>query len=571
MVSGDGCLVHCKSGKSRAAAIVIAYLMRKFEAPLKEVFLFVVARTGGEANPNPTFLTQLVDYEVEILGRSSMEGESSLEPQKPVLNAEILGIYLSPQGDELEGDDGVDKVSIKLRSMILANKWKEIEQEREKNRDDDFGTYPLWIVSMSRAIYQAVLTQINFVAEKVPTPDTTTTQYILNYMESTTSAIQSAFGLSPESNSYRFAFYQAMAHSLAVENRGIGSIFVEDLSRELMASYRKLHTSKGKESDISSNLLETLLKKAKGAFSLFKFLSADPQLSSYLELYESSLATRLSLFLPIQGAPTHSMLAIENEISSLIPHPIHQMKVKRMLADINKVPELNANWEASTRSATDSNLPKLEVALLDASVWPTESLNKALGLPSHPTHSHSDLHHSHEGHDHACNSETHSSDCQGHHHHHHGPNPMIPEPIVLPEAVYGAWDSFKSFVQQGDEDKNKLVLLPHLGDATMTCEFGGKQYTLDVTTPMMLVLCGFNEAGDGPVSFEELLRQSNLPPKILTQTLYSLSQPNVQLILRRTETPEDPLIKESDRFELNEEFSSKLRRIKVPNLKYPPK
>lgn len=560
---------------------MMAYLMKKHQAPLREVFQFMLIRTDGEIKPNAAFLTQLVEYEVEVLGSSSMEGDVTAPlPSPPVLTAYNLGLYVGSQG-ALDDDEGMDQVCTKLKSLILAGKWKEIDQMREEFRNEDFGVFPDWHVVLRRAIFQAAAMQINFVVEKVPTPTNPTTLMIHNYIDQSVASISNTIGATAETG-YLVAFFHAISYSLGVENAGVGGIFVDHLSQKIGAAYRLVHAGKlsskrpapqstedAQQSPMEIEF-ESIRAHGKIVFGLFRFISADASLSDYLEQYASSLATRLSLFLPVENAPTHVLLPLEDEIASFIPHPLYQMRIKRMLADIIKVPELNANWEASVKAQPDSAaMPKLEVALLDASIWPTQPLSKALGPPAHKSgHQHGpSCNHGHgeaDGHDH----HEHGHGHDHHHHHHH--DSSIPEPIVLPEAVFGAWDSFKSFVQK-DDDSNKLVLLPHLGDAQMTCDFGGKEYTLDVTTPMMLVLCGFNEVGEGPVSYAELQRQSNLPPKLLSQTLYSLTQTSTQLILRKTETPEDPLIKESDLFELNEGFSSKLRRIKVPNLKYPPK
>lgn len=540
-----------------------------------------------EVKPNASFLAQLVDYEVELLGKSSMEGDvtAALETP-PVLTAYNLGLYTGSQG-ALDTDEGMHQLCNKIKALILTKKWNEIDVLREEFRNDDFGVFPDWHVILRRAIYQATAMQINYVVEKAPTPENPTTLLVHNYIQQTVDAIVASIGDTAETG-YLTAFFQAVSYSLGVENVGVGGIFIDHLSQKIGAAYRLVHakklsskapsTTESGASPSKSPLeveFDDIRAQAKIVFGLFRFISADEQLSAYLEQYANALATRLSIFLPVENSSTHILLPLEDEIAAIIPHPLYQMKIRRMLADIIKVPELKANWEAATQSEADAaSRPKLEVALLDASIWPTQPLSKALGPPARPSqahqhgpgcnHGHGDASssHNHEGH------HDHAHEGHHHHHHHHHHDPSIPEPIVLPEAVFGAWDSFKSFVQKDDES-NKLVLLPHLGDAQISCEFGGKEYTLDVTTPMMLVLCGFNEAGDGPVSFIELQRQSNLPPKLLAQTLYSLSQPNPQLILRRTDTPEDPTIKETDHFELNENFASASRRIKVPNLKYP--
>jgi hypothetical protein len=539
----------------------MAYLMRKFQAPLKEVIRYMLIRTRGEVKPNNEFLAQLMDYEVEILGKSSFEDESSGESDtEPVLTIDGLGLFLQSQG-ELDIEEGQKQLFTKLRSLILVNKWQEVASLSEQHRDETFEPFPIFQIILRRAIYQAVSMQMNFVVEKVPTPTHPTTLLISTYIENTTKALTDFLPNSPESG-YLDAFRHAISYTLGVSNVGVGSIFIDHLTQKIGAAYKKLHSGKPisqsspsepstisaatptqakDQEDSMDSLFGDLRTHAKIVFGLFQFLHADPSLVSYLEQYETSLANRLALFLPKQHTPTHAMLALEDEIASLIPHPVHMDKVKKMLSDINKVSELSRNWETSQQpsgmpsaSSPTHTTPKLEVAVLDSNAWPLASLTK-----------------SYEG----CTSVN-----------------SIPM-TILPQEVYPAWDSFKHFVQPPTLDpsapSNKLILLPHLGDAQMTASLGGKLYTLEVTTPMMLLLCCFNDNEGASLSLADLRSQLNLPSKLLAQTLFSLSQPRHQL-LTKTIVSTDPIVKESDTFTLNEKFTSKLRSFKVPNLKYPP-
>uniref|UniRef100_A0A8D0EHM4 Dual specificity phosphatase 28 n=1 Tax=Strix occidentalis caurina TaxID=311401 RepID=A0A8D0EHM4_STROC len=63
--SGGKCLVYCKNGRSRSAAICTAYLMRHRKLPLKDAFEAVKA-ARPVAEPNAGFWSQLQRYEEDL-------------------------------------------------------------------------------------------------------------------------------------------------------------------------------------------------------------------------------------------------------------------------------------------------------------------------------------------------------------------------------------------------------------------------------------------------------------------------------------------------------------------------
>ncbi|NXN92639.1 DUS28 phosphatase, partial [Rhinopomastus cyanomelas] len=63
--SGGKCLVYCKNGRSRSAAICMAYLMRHRQLPLQDAFETVKA-ARPVAEPNAGFWSQLQRYEEEL-------------------------------------------------------------------------------------------------------------------------------------------------------------------------------------------------------------------------------------------------------------------------------------------------------------------------------------------------------------------------------------------------------------------------------------------------------------------------------------------------------------------------
>ncbi|KAJ3535882.1 hypothetical protein NMY22_g6284 [Coprinellus aureogranulatus] len=65
-------LVHCQAGVSRSPAIVTGYLMKRNGLTLEEA-LGQVIRARPQALPNPGFLQQLKEMEVELQGESTLE------------------------------------------------------------------------------------------------------------------------------------------------------------------------------------------------------------------------------------------------------------------------------------------------------------------------------------------------------------------------------------------------------------------------------------------------------------------------------------------------------------------
>jgi predicted protein tyrosine phosphatase len=61
-----GALVHCRKGHSRSAAIVIAYIMKKYDVPFDAALRFVRSRRPT-TRPNPGFISELKQYERTLL------------------------------------------------------------------------------------------------------------------------------------------------------------------------------------------------------------------------------------------------------------------------------------------------------------------------------------------------------------------------------------------------------------------------------------------------------------------------------------------------------------------------
>lgn len=72
--AGKAAYIHCSVGMSRSATIAIAYIMKSTNVPLDQAFAAVKEHRAVSA-PNIGFMTQLVEFEVELFGRSTIDLE----------------------------------------------------------------------------------------------------------------------------------------------------------------------------------------------------------------------------------------------------------------------------------------------------------------------------------------------------------------------------------------------------------------------------------------------------------------------------------------------------------------
>ena len=62
VIEGKNVLVHCQSGISRSATVVIAYVMKKHQIPLIQAYSLVIEKRPV-INPNDGFFRALQDFE----------------------------------------------------------------------------------------------------------------------------------------------------------------------------------------------------------------------------------------------------------------------------------------------------------------------------------------------------------------------------------------------------------------------------------------------------------------------------------------------------------------------------
>lgn len=72
--AGTACLVHCMSGMSRSSAFVLAHMVKSLGMTLRDAMVHTKERRP-RASPNPGFMAQLVEWEVEQHGKATVDVE----------------------------------------------------------------------------------------------------------------------------------------------------------------------------------------------------------------------------------------------------------------------------------------------------------------------------------------------------------------------------------------------------------------------------------------------------------------------------------------------------------------
>ena len=103
-------LVHCKAGISRSSTVVAAYLMQERGMSLRAGLALIIQKRE-QAYPNPGFLEQLKEMEMELFG---LEAATLSVAKLPLSRAEKLKLF---QEDIIENSGGPD---VREREEITA-------------------------------------------------------------------------------------------------------------------------------------------------------------------------------------------------------------------------------------------------------------------------------------------------------------------------------------------------------------------------------------------------------------------------------------------------------------------
>ena len=95
-------LIHCKAGISRSSTVVAAYLMQEQRVSLRAGLALIIQKRE-QAYPNPGFLEQLKEMEMELFG---LEAATVSVAKLPLSRAEKLKLF---QEDDIQSAGELDE------------------------------------------------------------------------------------------------------------------------------------------------------------------------------------------------------------------------------------------------------------------------------------------------------------------------------------------------------------------------------------------------------------------------------------------------------------------------------
>ncbi len=135
-------------------------------------------------------------------------------------------------------------------------------------------------------------------------------------------------------------------------------------------------------------------------------------------------------------------------------------------------------------------------------------------------------------------------------------------PINLPHQLSSIADSFKSFYLS-DHTGRKLTWQLNLGKAEIRAKFPSQIVDLTVSTYQMIILFLFNQVTS--LKYSQIAELTGIPEHDLKRHLLSMAVPKskYQILIKE---PKGKMIRPDDTFTFNDEFTSKLRKVKIPLL-----
>lgn len=141
--------------------------------------------------------------------------------------------------------------------------------------------------------------------------------------------------------------------------------------------------------------------------------------------------------------------------------------------------------------------------------------------------------------------------------------PAAASTIRLPSQMYNQLDNFSKFLSQDPKSAKKKITWQHaLSTCTVRAHLNDDTKDFDVSLHQALVMLQFVDEKKRPsMTFKELQAATGLAERELTMSLYSLMTPKLRLVYKE---PAGKELVEGDQFKFNWNFTSKLRRVKVP-------
>lgn len=137
-----------------------------------------------------------------------------------------------------------------------------------------------------------------------------------------------------------------------------------------------------------------------------------------------------------------------------------------------------------------------------------------------------------------------------------------PLEVVLPESMMTAVEQYTKYHEEVNNKTRRLTWLLGMGSVNVRAFFD-KPYDLAVQPSQATVLAAFNDVGNAPLSFSELQNMTRLGDEDLNRVLFSFTMGKHKILLK---SPKDggKSINKTDSFSVNESFSDRARRIKIP-------
>jgi len=120
-------------------------------------------------------------------------------------------------------------------------------------------------------------------------------------------------------------------------------------------------------------------------------------------------------------------------------------------------------------------------------------------------------------------------------------------------------EQFSRFHDDTSKKTRRLTWQLSLGQVTIKASFD-KTYELMMSPSQTVVLLAFDET-NGPISLEELQERTKLPEEDLKRSLQSLYAAKYKLLVK---SPAGRSLNKGDTFTINEKFSDRARRVRVP-------
>jgi cullin 3 len=135
-------------------------------------------------------------------------------------------------------------------------------------------------------------------------------------------------------------------------------------------------------------------------------------------------------------------------------------------------------------------------------------------------------------------------------------------PCTLPAKVQEAIDHFSTFYLEKHTGR-KLSWQTSAGSAEIRATFGGKRHDLCVSTYQMCILLLFND--DDVLTLGQIRSRTQIPDMDLRRHLISLCTPKNRIL--RKGSKGRAIVSDDDTFTFNNEYTSKLKRVRIPLVK----